>query len=331
MTRADGFIPRSRETSPFTEFGSAMSVLVTTILSAAATCLKDSGLRSRWRLPFTASTVVRTRSTEKWCCKTGSVKIVWRIGAGSARPVVSTTTRFSRGISSLWSMFKSSMRASTRSSRVVQHTHPLPSRTVRSSTRRRRWWSGPPSPNSLTRTAVSDIEGSNSTLPRSVVFPLPRKPVTTVTGRLVPLSSMVLPVVRRGQRLLQGGIQGIRRPARQLRDRRPERAEILDEFHASCAIAEHVFAPAPVLDPETVVAQHLVRQGRPMDAVPAPVALVLDRVHAGTGRARPVLDVPVGPVDLPHKILPAEYAHIDAPRSEERRVGNECRSRWSPS
>src|SRR5215212_4000356 len=235
--------------------------------------------------------------------------MVWRIGAGSARPVVSMTTRSNRGISPLWSRSSSSMSAPTRSSRVVQQTQPLPSRTVRSSTLRRRWWSSPTSPNSLTRTAVLAIDGSDSTLARRVVLPLPRKPVTTVTGLLVCLSSTVLPVVRSRKRLAQSGVEGIRRPAGKLRRRGPQGAEILDQLGSPLAVAEHVFAPAPVLYPEAVVAQHLVGQDDPVSAVAAPVALVLDRVGAGTGRARPVLDVPVRPVGLRHEVLSAKHAH----------------------
>src|SRR5215210_6166578 len=244
--------------------------------------------------------------------------MVWRIGAGSARPVVSMTTRSSRGISPLWSMSRSSMSAPTRSSRVVQQTQPLPSRTVRSSTRRRRWWSSPTSPNSLTRTAVFAIDGAESTLARRVVLPLPRKPVTTVTGRLALLPSTTLPVMRRGQRLTQSRVQGVGRPAHQLRRGGPEGTEILDQLRSPLAIADHVFAPAPVLYPEAVVAQHLVRQYHPAGAVAAPVALVVARVAVGTGRARPVLDVPVRPVGLRHEILPAKHAHGRAPRTERR-------------
>src|SRR5919205_2918791 len=222
-------------------------------------------------------------------------------------------------------MSSSSMRAPTRSSRVLQQTHPFPSKTVRSSTRRNRWWSSPTSPNSLTRTAVLAIDGSDSALPRRVVLPLPRKPVTIVTGRLALLSS----IARRGQRLLQKGIERIQRPARQLRSGGPEGAEILDELRAPGAIAQHVLAPAPVLDPETIVAQHLVRQGCPMVAIAAPITLVLDRVRAGTGRARPVLDVPVGPVDLPHEILPAEHAHRETPKTERCSSARRMRG-WRP-
>src|SRR5215218_4292450 len=226
------------------------------------------------------------------------------------------TTRSSRGISPFWSMSRSSRRAPTRSSRVVQHTQPLPRRTVRSSTRRRRWWSRPTSPNSLTRTAVLAIDGSDSTRPRSVVLPLPRKPVTTVTGRLVLLLSTSLPVVRRGQRLPQTGIQGIQRPARQPRRRGPEGAKMLDELRAPFAIAEHVLAPAPIFHAKAVVAQHLVRQDGPVGAVAPPVTLIFTRVAGGTGRACPVLDVPVRPVGLRHEILSAKHAHQSTPKTE---------------
>src|SRR4051794_13422997 len=55
---------------------------------------------------------------------------------------------------------------------------------------------------------------------------------------------------------------------------------------APLAIAEHVFAPTPVLYPEIVVTQNLVYQDHPVGAVAAPVALVSARVAARTGRAR---------------------------------------------
>jgi hypothetical protein len=48
-------------------------------------------------------------------------------------------------------------------------------------------------PNSLTRTAVLARDGAESILERRVVLPLPRKPVTTVTGFLAALA----PVHRR--------------------------------------------------------------------------------------------------------------------------------------
>ena len=73
--------------------------------------------------------------------------------------------------------------SSARSPRSVQQTQPLASSTVRSSTRRSRWWSMPTSPSSFTITAVSPMSGWASRRESSVVLPLPRNPVTSVTGR----------------------------------------------------------------------------------------------------------------------------------------------------
>ena len=72
--------------------------------------------------------------------------------------------------------------SSDRSPRSEQQTQPLASRTVRSSTRRSRWWSIPTSPSSFTITAVSPSSGCCSSRATSVVLPLPRNPVTRTTG-----------------------------------------------------------------------------------------------------------------------------------------------------
>ena len=79
------------------------------------------------------------------------------------------------------------------------------------------------------------IDGSDSTLASRVVLPLPRKPVTTVTGLLVRASSTILPVVRRRKRprMLRAGSRGSRRPAGKLRRRGPQGAEILDQLGSS--------------------------------------------------------------------------------------------------
>src|SRR5918997_4648457 len=318
-TRADGLMAPRRDLRLRTASRPAASVFVTMTLSADAICFTDSGLRSRWRSPFTASTVDRTRSTEKWCCRTGSIKIVCRMGAGSARPVVSTTTLSRRGISPRWSRSRSSSSASTRSSRVVQQTHPLPSSTARSSTRLSRWWSSPTSPNSLTSTAVLDIEGSVRTLPSSVVLPLPRKPVTTVTGRVARPPATGLPAPSRGgralvcQRLPQGRVERVERPAREPFCGGPERAEVLDELRAPLAVAQHVLAAVPVLELQAVVAQDPVGKYDPVGPLAPPVTLKGDGVGAGRGSARPVLEVPVGPVNLGDEILSAEHAHSGKP------------------
>src|SRR5918995_234293 len=236
--------------------------------------------------------------------------MVWRIGTGSARPVVSMTTRSSRGISPLWSMSRSSMSAPTRSSRVVQHTQPLPSRTVRSSTRRRRWWSSPTSPNSLTRTDVLARDGAESTLERRVVLPLPRKPVTTVTGFLAALAPVHWRLIpqRFVQRRAQGRVEWVERAAGEPLGRGPQGAKVPDELGAAFAVAQDVLGPTPVADLETVVAQYLVRYGRPAGAFASPVAPVFVLRPGDYRRASPVLGVFLRPV-YPGDELPAENTH----------------------
>src|SRR5919107_4171569 len=61
--RAEGLVPRSLLRRTLVTPAFATSVLVRTITSAAATCLVDSGLRSRCASPLTASTVQVTRFT----------------------------------------------------------------------------------------------------------------------------------------------------------------------------------------------------------------------------------------------------------------------------
>src|SRR5215213_5972751 len=160
------------------------------------------------------------------------------------------------------------------------------------------------------------MEGSERTRPSSVVLPLPRKPVTIVTGRVLRPPATDLPALRSDERRLfaqrlpyQGGLQGIQGPAHEPLRSGPERTEVLDELRPSLAVAQEVLAPAPVVELEAVVAQDLVRQGNPVGPVAAPVSLEGDRVGAGRGFPRPVLEVPVGPVDLGDEILSAEHAH----------------------
>src|SRR5579862_315085 len=105
------------------------------------------------------------------------------MGAGSARPVVSTTMRLKLLTSPLERFRNSSLIVRTRSPRTVQQRQPEFRVTMPSSsdfsTRR---WSRPISPNSLMMTAVSASSGRRSSLFKRVVLPLPRKPVSTVTG-----------------------------------------------------------------------------------------------------------------------------------------------------
>ena len=75
-----------------------------------------------------------------------------------------------------------------RSERTLQHRQPLPSSAMLSLDERSSASSMPVSPNSLTMTAVPAPCGVARKRRTSVVFPAPRKPVTTVTGIRAPRS-----------------------------------------------------------------------------------------------------------------------------------------------
>src|SRR5919112_6030864 len=102
------------------------------------------------------------------------------------------------------------------------------------------------------------MDGWGSAFPSRVVLPLPRNPVTIVTGRLVDLPSTPLLLAARGDRPEQVGVEGIRRPAHQLRHGGPEGAKVLDQLRPPLTVTEDVLATSPVLDLEAVVAQDLV-------------------------------------------------------------------------
>ena len=178
---AEGLILRTRSARPLAA-GSARSVLVSTMRSASATCLTDAGCASSVASPAAQSTVAMTDSSRSASAISRSVISACRIGAGSASPVVSITMR-SKDASprarraSRWPAVR------TRSPRTLQHRQPPSSSTTSSSLASTRRWSRPTSPNSFTITAVRASAGSRSRCESSVVFPLPRKPVTTLTGR----------------------------------------------------------------------------------------------------------------------------------------------------
>src|SRR4249919_455834 len=69
-----------------------------------------------------------------------------------------------------------------RSPRTVQHMQPLLVSNSSSSAPITSWWSTPTSPNSFSTTAMRLPCFSDRMRFRSVVFPEPRKPVSTVTG-----------------------------------------------------------------------------------------------------------------------------------------------------
>ena len=111
---------------------------MTTSRSATAACLTDSSPRS----PCCASTVVITRSSSKWCFTTGSreQRVEDRRRIGEARGLDDDAAErgdLARGRAAT----SRSRSSSARSPRRVQQTQPFPSSTVRSSTRRSRWWS----------------------------------------------------------------------------------------------------------------------------------------------------------------------------------------------
>ena len=103
-------------------------------------------------------------------------------GAGSARPVVSMTTRCSAWMRPVCSRSTRSASVSTSSPRTVQHRQPSESWMMPSDDCSTSRWSIATSPNSLMMTAVSASAGSFSSRLSSVVLPAPRKPVSTETG-----------------------------------------------------------------------------------------------------------------------------------------------------
>src|ERR1700676_2388806 len=68
---------------------------------------------------------------------------------------------------------------------MVQQRQPFSSTTTESELLAKSFWSRPTSPNSLTTTTVLASSGERSAALMRVVLPLPRKPVTKVTGILL--------------------------------------------------------------------------------------------------------------------------------------------------
>src|SRR5580698_4179917 len=65
---------------------------------------------------------------------------------------------------------------------MVQQRQPFSSTTTESELLAKSWWSRPTSPNSFTTTTVFASSLERSAVLMRVVFPLPRNPVTRVTG-----------------------------------------------------------------------------------------------------------------------------------------------------
>src|SRR5258705_13818584 len=123
----------------------------------------------------------------------------------------------------------------------------------------------PISPISFTITAVSPMAGWPSRLEISVVLPLPRTPVTSATGSLPPSA---------GKRADQSGVERVERPAREALRLHPQHAEVVDDDRPALAVAQDVEPAAPVVEPETEVIEHLVRERHAKDPRPAPALLL---------------------------------------------------------
>ena len=104
------------------------------------------------------------------------------MGAGSAKPDVSITTRRKKGILPLCLLDNNSRSASFRSPRTAQQMQPLSNSRALSVTFVTNSWSSPISPNSFIKMAVSCKSGVVNSPFNRVVFPLPRKPVIIFTG-----------------------------------------------------------------------------------------------------------------------------------------------------
>src|SRR5712691_10089260 len=131
----------------------------------------------------------------------------------------------------------------------------------------------PISPISFTITAVSHMAGWRSRLAISVVLPLPRKPVTSATGSL--------PSVAKG--VHETGVEWVEAPAGEPLRLHPQHAEVVDDGRPAVAVVEDVDSSSPVVEPQTEVIEHPVREPHTEDTRPAPALLlgpVLIEEHA---------------------------------------------------
>mmetsp|Transcript_78383 Transcript_78383/g.175683 ORF Transcript_78383/g.175683 Transcript_78383/m.175683 type:complete len:288 (-) Transcript_78383:2-865(-) len=139
-----------------------------------------------------ASTSVRIPSKRMCCCTKSSAKNVCATGAGSAKPVVSMITP-SKGFFDFFEFLMSFFKPAIRSPRTVQQMQPLFISTMFSSSAMDPPFTSlssiPTSPNSFSMTAMRLPWFASRMWFRSVVLPLPRKPVRTETGTLLSLSA----------------------------------------------------------------------------------------------------------------------------------------------
>src|SRR6218665_794860 len=156
--------------------------------SATAPCLRLCGCRSNCPCACPASTVVITLPARKCARSTGSCITVASTGVGSASPVVSISKRVNGATAPRSRRSYRPRIAARRSPRIVQQTQPDDSSTRSPSTASTRWWSMPMVPNSLINTAQWENAGSRSSRLSRLVFPDPRKPVSTLTGSRLSIS-----------------------------------------------------------------------------------------------------------------------------------------------
>mmetsp|Transcript_67804 Transcript_67804/g.189270 ORF Transcript_67804/g.189270 Transcript_67804/m.189270 type:complete len:239 (+) Transcript_67804:799-1515(+) len=168
------------------------SVLLSSMRSAKATCSTasfstPSGFcSSRCCSMCLASTSVTMPSSRAKASTFSSTKKVCAIGAGSARPVVSMMMPSSRRTRALWRI-ASFFSTAIKSCRTVQQMQPFIISMISSSVCTLAFFlmsssSMPTSPNSFSMTAIFFPCVAVRIWLRSVVLPLPRKPVITVTG-----------------------------------------------------------------------------------------------------------------------------------------------------
>mmetsp|Transcript_22419 Transcript_22419/g.74309 ORF Transcript_22419/g.74309 Transcript_22419/m.74309 type:complete len:322 (+) Transcript_22419:160-1125(+) len=181
------FSDRSFDSTAASSPSSRRSHLFRRMRSAKATCSTasfstPSGFcSSRCCTMCFASTTVTKASSRARSLSTSSTKKVWATGAGSAKPVVSMMMP-----SNFATFFASFFSVSTRSPRTVQQMQPFMTSMISSSIFSlicglMIFSSMPTSPNSFSMIANFMPWSPRSRWLSSVVLPLPRKPVSTVT------------------------------------------------------------------------------------------------------------------------------------------------------
>ena len=122
----------------------------------------------------------------------------------------------------------------------------------------------PISPSSFTITAVSPMPGWPRRLAISVVLPLPRKPVTSATGSL--------PSAAKG--VHEAGVERVEGSAGEALRLDPQHAKVVDDGRPALAVPQDVDSASPVVEPQTEVIEHPVRELHPEDARPAAAVLL---------------------------------------------------------